>query len=267
MKNIYEFNKPIPFSLIIKLNISRIVVIWEGLARYFYRLLLIVLLFSILILTELFSFLNFWLHSIILIIFLLFFAATLVKLIFRFKWPSKIDCARRLEKDNNVKNTPFSSLFDKPIQNKNSILWSEHYKRILKISLSLSIMKLKFLNSQNDPLFVRLPIIIVFLFIFMAFNSDIDKKVYAALTPERSTIEFTTGEFTGWINPPEYTKLQPALIGKKAESLIVPEGSSLSARVFGGEGKVELGINDNIINFIKIISFIDSCIGIDVRKK
>ncbi len=176
MKNIYEFNKPIPFSLIIKLNITRILIIWEDLAKYFYRLLLIILLFSMFILTEVFSSLNFWLHGTILIIFLLFFSAALIKLLYRLKWPSKIDCAKRIEKDNNVKNTPFSSLFDKPIQNKNSILWAEHHKRILKISLTLSIMKLKFLNYKNDPLFVRLPIMIVFLFIFMAFNSDIDKK-------------------------------------------------------------------------------------------
>ena len=50
---------------------------------------------------------------------------------------------------------------------------------------------------------------------------ETDKKFQAALTLERNTIEFTAGEFTGWINPPEYTKLQPALIGKKAGSLIV----------------------------------------------
>ena len=85
MKNIYEFNKPIPFSLIIKLNITRIVIIWEELAKYFYRLLLIILLFSMFILTEVFSSLNFWLHGTILIIFLLFFSTALIKLICRLK--------------------------------------------------------------------------------------------------------------------------------------------------------------------------------------
>ena len=33
---------------------------------------------------------------------------------------------------------------------------------------------------------------------------------------------------------------------------MVPEGSSLSARVFGGDGKVQLGINDTIQEFIEI---------------
>ena len=193
--------------------------------------------------TEVFSHLNYWLHGALLITFFLCLLVALINFIYRINWPTKVDCARRIEKDNNVKNTPFSSLFDKPIQNENSKLWVEHQKRILKISLTLSIMKLKFLNSKNDPLFVRLPIMIVFLFIFMAFNSDIDKKVQAALTPERNTIEFTDGEFTGWINPPEYTKLQPTLIGKTEGPLIIPKGSSLSARVFGGEGKVELGLS------------------------
>jgi len=252
MKNRNILNISLPLSLIIKINITRLLIIWESIAKYIYRVLLILLFFSSLILTEVFSYLNYWLHGILLVTFFVCLIVALLNLIYKMHWPTKIDCARRIEKDNNIENMPFSSLFDKPIQNEKSILWKEHYNRILKISLNLSVTKIKFLYFRNDPLFIRLPIIILFLFIFMAFNSDLEKKVYAALTPEKQNIEFEAGVFTGWINPPEYTGIQPALIPKEADSLMVPKGSSLSARVFGGEGKVELGINDISEEFIEI---------------
>ncbi len=252
MNNKNISNKSIPLNLIIKLNIARIIIIWEGIAKYFYRVLLVMLLFSVLTLTEVFIYLNFWVHSALLIFFFFFLLICIINLIYKLEWPTRIECARKIERDNDAKNTPFSALFDQPIQNENSILWKEHYKRILKISIGLSVTKIRFSYFKNDPLFVRLPIMILFLFIFMAFNSDIDKKVQAAISPEKDNTEFQSGVFTGWINPPEYTRIQPSLILQDSDYLSVPEGSSLSARVFGGEGKVELGINGNLQDFVEI---------------
>ena len=65
---------------------------------------------------------------------------------------------------------PFSSLFDQPILNKDNMIWDEHYKRILKTSKSLKNIKLKPSYSQIDPLCLRLPFMILFLFIFMGFS-------------------------------------------------------------------------------------------------
>ncbi len=252
MKNRNINNISLPLNLILKINIVRIIIIWDTISKYVYRILLVLLLFSILTLTEVFSHLNYWLHGALLITFFLCLFVILLNFIYRINWPTNVDCARRIENDNNVENMPFSSLFDKPVQNEDSILWKEHYKRILKISLNLSVTKIKFFYLKNDPLFIRLPIIILFLFIFMGFNSDLDKKVHAALTPEKQNIQFEAGVFTGWINPPEYTGIQPALIPEGSNTLMVPQGSSLSARVFGGDGKVQLGINDTIQEFIEI---------------
>ena len=252
MKNRNIISKSLPLSLIIKLNVARIIIIWEGIAKYIYRSILILLIFSMVILTEIFSYLDFWAHVTLLITFFIIFLISLLSLISRMHWPSKIDCAKRIENDNRKENMPFSSLFDKPIQNEKSILWKEHYNRILKLSLSLSLKKLKFSNLNNDPLLIRLPVIIIFLFIFMSFNSDLDRKVQAALSPEKINNQFESGVFTGWINPPEYTGIQPALIPEGSNSLMVPKGSSLSARVFGGEGKLELAINNTTQDFIKI---------------
>ena len=72
MNNKNISNKSIPLNLIIKLNIARIIIIWEGIAKYFYRVLLVMLLFSVLTLTEVFIYLNFWVHSALLIFFFVY---------------------------------------------------------------------------------------------------------------------------------------------------------------------------------------------------
>ena len=92
----------------------------------------------------------------------------------------------------------------------------------------------------------------LFLFIFLGFNQNLDKKTQAALLPEKDIIVSVNGVFTGWINPPEYTRLQPILIRNSENPLKVPTGSSLSARVFGGDGITELNMGDKKEIFLKI---------------
>ena len=69
MKNRNINNISLPLNLILKINIVRTLIIWDTIAKYIYRILL--LLFSILTLTEVFSHLNYWLHGALLITFFL----------------------------------------------------------------------------------------------------------------------------------------------------------------------------------------------------
>jgi len=247
-----QINNSLPLILKAKLFLARIIIIWENLSTHLFKALLVTLLFTVLILIESFSYLSYWFHITLLIFFFLCFSAIIVNFIYRFRWPNNIICARRIEEDNNVKHMPFSSLFDKPNLNKESIIWLEHYKNILQISKSMNMIKFKSSYSNIDPLITRIPIIIVFLFIFLAFNQDFNKKVEAALLPEKEITIFNNGVFTGWINPPEYTSLQPILIINGDTAIKVPLGSTLSARVFGGEGITELSIVDKIEEFVQI---------------
>ena len=247
-----KFKNPLPLILNIKIYIARLALIWEYLADYLFKTLLLSLTFIILILTESLSIFPYWIHVVILTLFFLSYVFIIINFIFKFKWPTKILCAKRIEKDNNVKHMPFSSLFDKPTLNKTNIVWEEHYKRILKISKSLKNIKLKPSFSQIDPLSIRLPFIIVFLFIFIAFNQNLDKKIQAALLPEKDIIIAKNGVFTGWLNPPQYTNWQPILIINSENPIKAPIGSSLSARVFGGNGHTELKVGDKIEKFVQI---------------
>ena len=69
MKNRNINNISLPLNLILKINIVRMLIIWDTIAKYIYRILLLLLLFSILTLTEVFSHLNYWLHGALLITF------------------------------------------------------------------------------------------------------------------------------------------------------------------------------------------------------
>jgi len=247
-----KFRSPLPFSLNIKIYIARLALISEYLAPYFFKIFILSSIFIILALTEFLSLLPYWLHILLLTLFFFTYLFIIISFILKFKWPTNIICAKRIEQDNNVEHMPFSSLFDKPTLNKDNIIWEEHFQRILKISKSLNNIRLKSSYSHIDPLCIRLPFITLFLFFIIGFNNNFDKKIEAALLPEQDIVIVSSGVFTGWINPPEYTNLQPILITNSDSPIKAPIGSSLSARVFGGNGAVELNMSDEKKLFIQI---------------
>ena len=252
MHNSKKLQNSLPLILNVKIYMARFALISEFIAPYLFKILLLSLIFIILALTEVFTLLPYLLHGLILIIFSLFYIYIIFNIIIKFKWPEKILCAKRIEEDNNEEHMPFSSLFDQPALNKGNIIWEEHYKRILKTSKSLKNIKLKPSYSQIDPLCLRLPFMILFLFIFMGFSKNIDKKFESAFLPDKDIELSQSGVFTGWINPPEYTNWQPILIKNSDNPLKIPIGSSLSARIFGGDGVSVLKMDDKKEIFVQI---------------
>ena len=247
-----KLKTPLPGILNIKIYIARLALISEYLAPYLFKILILSSIFITLTLTEFFSLLPYWTHILLLTLFFLVYLSIIISFIWKFKWPTNIVCAKRIEKDNNVEHMPFSSLFDKPILNKDNIIWKEHFEKILKISKSLKNIRLRPSYTHIDPLWIRLPLITLFLFLFIGFNQNLDKKIEAALLPEKDISIELSGVFTGWITPPEYTNSQPILVINSDSPIKVPVGSSLSARVFGGNGEVELNMGDEKKLFIQI---------------
>ena len=154
MKNKDINSSSLPFSLIIKLNVARSIIIWEGISKYLYRLILILLIFFIAILTEVFSYVNFWIHGILLILFFICFFIFSFNMICRMRWPSKIDCARRIENDNSIANMPFSSLFDKPMLNENSALLTLTYLGAVQSLPNYNVMGLAKASLEANTRFL-----------------------------------------------------------------------------------------------------------------
>lgn len=270
MQNKEKIYQVVPLSLKLRIFITRLILLWENMAKTIFYMLFLLIIFTGLSLLNLFSFLPYWLHIFALFIFLGFVILILLNMFQHFKWPSINDCARRIELDNDTKHRPISAIFDKPGINSDSNLWEEHYKNMLSLAVSLKKLKLRPVFSIIDPLFLRLPVLLLFLFVYFAYYNVLIDRVEAAIMPQLETKKDNKiGIFTGWLTPPEYTKKQPILLLKSEDTISIPYGSVLSARIHGGHGKSVLQMGESEVkDFVKIDdenSSIESIINADVN--
>ena len=268
MQNNKKIYKVIPLNLKLRILVIRLILLWENIAKTFFYIIFLLIIFTCLSLLNVFSFLPYWLHIFVLFIFFGFLILILRNMFMYFQWPSTNDCARRLELDNDVKHRPISTIFDRPGINSESSLWEEHYNNMLSLSVSLKKIKLRSVFSKIDPLLLRFPVLLLFLFIYFSNYNFLFDRVEAAILPQLETVEKSrTGTFTGWLTPPEYTKKQPILLLNNEGPISSPHGSILSARVHGGKGKTVLHLGSEVQDFIKIDdknSSIESIIKSDV---
>ena len=100
-----KFRSPLPFSLNIKIYIARLALISEYLAPYIFKIFILSSIFIILALTEFLPLLPYWLHILLLTLFFFTYLFIIISFILKFKWPTNIICAKRIEQDNNVSTT------------------------------------------------------------------------------------------------------------------------------------------------------------------
>ena len=245
-------NNNIPYSILIKIILTRVVILWEVLAKYLFFLLGILVIFLTLTLLNFFTYISFWFHVFLLIVFLIVIGMILAKAILLVRWPSIMKCVRRIEIDNLASNRPISTLFDKPILNKHSPIWDIHYDKMLKQAHSLGYFKFRPFFHSVDPLYICLPLCIMFLITIYTYSNNFISKVEAALLPQNNYIELDEAVFSGWISPPNYTELAPIVLSEDIKSIRAPVGSILTARMYGGDGPSKLFINEYVRDFSMI---------------
>lgn len=245
-------NNNLPNSILLKIIYAGAGILWEKIARYLLLLLSIVLLFFCLTMLNFFTSLPVIIHILFLFIFFMGSFIFLLKIILSLKWPNIKSCVRRLEIDNQLKNRPLSVLFDTPALNKESILWKKHYIRMLDQVQSIKNFKSKAILKLSDPLFIRFPFLLISFVIIFSNSNNYITKVEAALIPDFSVEKTTSAIFTGWISPPKYTGISPILLSETMSQIDSPQGSILTARIFGGKGVSKLVINNQEKDFIKI---------------
>ena len=249
----FKFKKNnLPNSILLKIIYAGAGILWEKIARYLLLLLSIVLLFFCLTMLNFFTSLPVIIHILFLFIFFMGSFIFLLKIISSLKWPNIKSCVRRLEIDNQLKNRPLSVLFDTPALNKESILWKKHYIRMLDQVQSIKNFKSKAILKLSDPLFIRFPFLLISFVIIFSNSNNYITKVEAALIPDFSVEKTTSAIFTGWISPPKYTGISPILLSETMSQIDSPQGSILTARIFGGKGVSKLVINNQEKDFIKI---------------
>ena len=123
---------------------------------------------------------------------------------------------------------------------------------MLKQAHSIGYFKFRPFFHSVDPLYICLPLCIIFVITIYTYSNNFISKVEAALLPQNNYIDMDEAVFSGWISPPNYTELAPIVLSEDIKSIRVPVGSILAARMYGGDGPSKLFINEHVRDFSMI---------------
>ena len=156
----------------------------------------------------------------------------------RYRRPTESLAMRRIESDSEISHRPLDTLFDKPALSEDG--WSEHYRKAEDSVGRLGHARLRPALGNVDKYYLRFITPVLLILALMVGTGDSFERLRHALTP--GWIHGAWGDdvtFEAWIDPPEYTG-RPPLYYKNAESLEVPEGSELVARIIGTRSPTRL---------------------------
>lgn len=158
-----------------------------------------------------------------------------------YRRPTESIAMRRVEEDSEILHRPLDTLFDKPALSEAG--WSEHYRKAEDNVDRLGNARLRPALGKVDKYYLRFIAPVMLVLALMVGTGDSLERLRHSLTP--GWIHGAWGDdvtFEAWIDPPEYTG-RPPLYYKNAESLEVPEGSELVARIIGTKSPTRLKVS------------------------
>ncbi len=187
------------------------------------------------------------------VLFALLMVAALLPLT-RFRWPTRAEGLRRLDRNAGVAHRPATTLTD-TLASQDPVaqaLWQAQRARTLaslkRIRAGLPSPKL----SLHDPWAVRALSVLLLLATFVAAGEDRMPRVAAAFD-WNGAFSATSVRVDAWVNPPAYTNRAPVILsaadGRAAQAaadgvITVPAGSTLVTRASGS--KLDVAVSGSI---------------------
>ncbi|HEV2263618.1 MAG TPA: TIGR02302 family protein [Stellaceae bacterium] len=193
----------------------------------------------------------------------LFVAALIVTLIraARDFWPPSRDAARRrLETASDLAHRPLAALEDTLASADDPAtvaLWRAHQSRMAAAARTLRIGVPRAGLVRRDPYALRIALGLLLLLGVIDAGGDAPARIARTLTPVM-TLAGTGGGATValdiWISPPQYTGLPPQFLSTSGAggTVAVPIGSTVLARVHGGDGRPALVLDGHSTKMSKI---------------
>jgi len=187
------------------------------------------------------------------VLFLLFVALAVAALLpaIRFRWPTREDGLRRLDRGTGIAHRPATALTD-TLKSQDPIsraLWEEQRARTLasirKIRAGLPSPRL----AIHDPWALRGLVVVLMVATFIAAGSDRFERVMAAFD-WGGTFSGAAVRVDAWVTPPPYTGRPPIILSGStnknataadAGPISVPAGSTLIVRASGSTLDVSAG--------------------------
>ena len=156
-----------------------------------------------------------------------------------FKWPTRADAFRHLEKSSGLTHSPLSAYEDVAAETTGDpALWSAHRNWV-----SEQLRRLRFSLPQpdlalHDPRALRAAVLLLLVVAIAGTGPGRTDRIAAALLPGAGAGAQATIE--AWITPPSYTGKPPLYLDRRGDeapvaqtALVAPQGSVLSLRVHG----------------------------------
>jgi uncharacterized protein (TIGR02302 family) len=201
-----------------------------------------------------------WLHGMVLALFAIAVAVTLILAVRRLHWPSRQHARRRLERDSGLSHRPLALLEDEPATGTGDAdslrLWALHRERararIARLRLRLPRAGL----AAVDPLALRAALGLILVIALIAGRGEWSDRLGRAVLPDLTVLAAVPpASFDIWINPPAYTRLPPVFLDAAAsapEPLSIATGSTVLAQVQGGRGVPALHIGESQTDFSNV---------------
>ena len=236
--------------------LARWAILWERFWPSFWPTFVVVSLFLIGALFDLFPLLPGWLHLALLIGFAVAFAYAVGRIWPTLRFPGFMEGLRRIERVNDLTHRPLTGLADDLATSAGdraaSRLWEQYRRQIARGIGRLRVGLPQAGFMQRDPFALRVLLGLVLLIAVVGGWRDAPERLLRAVTPNLSTLAATGPvSLTVSLTPPAYTNLAPMFleVGGKADTgaaadtpteLRLPVGTSVLAILQGGSDTPDL---------------------------
>ena len=236
---------------------ARLVLIWENAWAALLPLICLAGLFLALALLELPALLSPWVHIALLAAFVAAAAAAVWFAVTQWHPPDHDSVVRRLETDSGLDHRPLGTLADRLTNAHDHMaaaLWRAHQRRARATVRRLSVGLPRPGLPKFDPWSLRALVFLLLAAGLFVGGLEAEERLSLALTPDFSATAGPPAELEAWLNPPDYTGLPPVKLDPKSvETLRVAQGSTIMARVFGGQATPRLSLDGAVTPF-KVIN-------------
>lgn len=214
-----------------KLWLARAALAFERLYPALFPAALLLLVFLLAGLFDLFPALPVWLHALGLAGFAGAFGLLLHRARHAFVWPSRDAGLARLERDSGARHQPLRVLEDylpedwrDPVARS---LWQRHRERIAAALGRVRLAPPRSAMPRLDPWAGRALVALLLVVGLVEARGEIGQRLLRAMTPGTAAATVLPIEVTMWVTPPAYTRRPPLTTEQTArlELLDVPQGS------------------------------------------
>ncbi|MEQ8246368.1 MAG: TIGR02302 family protein [Alphaproteobacteria bacterium] len=246
---------PMPPTVGWRLVVALAALLWERVWPSLWPALAIALIYVALSLFDVWAVTPGWLHLGLMAAFAAAIASALGYGLWRVALPRAGQAKRRLEQESGLRHRPLTTIDDRLATGSgdaaSAALWAEHTRRTRR---SLDRLQVGWpragLARAADPWGLRIIVALIVVTAFAAAGDDAPRRMALAFQPDFAGVGGAGGvTIDAWIAPPDYTGQPPIFLQQTAagdaQTIDVPTGSVLFARIHGGRGLPQLRIDDS----------------------